>query len=215
MSWVKDFEEKFMIPNHNKDCPYLIIEGEQPYLQKINNNNIAVVIDDHIKKFFKKAKCEFYNNFDVVAFLVNDWIKIQDSLEMIFNLLTGNRYKSLQMLSYLRTKQIPAYQFACYLYSKHKIILINRYSFSNGKRTSQLELIKTLIKKLSNVHILIVGDRACKSLSKIATIGRVVHSSGLVLNKMPEDYYNTWYLLNDNCVRDRADNFSLGSFNRL
>jgi hypothetical protein len=214
MCWIKNFEKTFCIKTLENSSPYLIIEGEQPYLQKLGDKSFAVKVNK------EEIKCDIYNSFDTIAFLVNDWIKIQDSLEMIFNLLTGGSNKSLKMLSYLREHTISTFEFACYLYEKRKILLINRFAFpnKNKKRESNLSVIKKTISDLpgsNNVFMLIVGNRNFKSLKKIARLGKVIHPSGIVLNTKPNDYYETWYKFNNNRLIKDSDDFNLSMFHRL
>ncbi|GJQ61092.1 MAG: hypothetical protein SCALA702_01450 [Melioribacteraceae bacterium] len=217
MNWTTEFENFFCILPLDESAPYLIIEGEQPYRQILNDKRLAVEIDENLKNYLQQNSCDVYDEFDSVAFLVRDWIKIQDSLEMLFNLMTGNSHKSLAVLSYLRTKQIPINEFVLYLYNHRKIILVNRFKFPLNKsvRKSQLMALKRIIQKLNNVHLLVVGNRACKFLRKKVSLGNAIHTSGVVLNNFPEQYYRTWYLFNDDNLKEKSENFSLRLFSRL
>jgi hypothetical protein len=220
MDWIDSFEKIFSIIETDRNSPYLIIEGECRYVQKLNGVGFAVLVGQN-QQFFNQQNCNVYDNFDVISFIVNSWIKIQDSLEMIFNLLTGCSVKSLQMLSYLRQHNIPVNEFVLYLYQHHKIILINRFTYpsNNTNRKSQLTAIKKMIQNLnSNCHFLIVGDREHTAISKInnvIAIGKVVHPSGVVLNNFDVDYFRTWYQLDDNACKYKTTNFSLSNFKRL
>ncbi|MGB6327432.1 MAG: hypothetical protein WBF48_00775 [Halarcobacter sp.] len=216
MKWVDEFENKFSVKKTEKNQPFLIIEGECRYLQKVGETKLALEVED-----IKDVDCTVYNKFDVVAFLVKDWIKIQDSLEMLFNLISGDIKKSLRLLSYLRDKDINAHEFAVYLYNSHKIVLINRFTHPkrNKNRKSQLSNIIALIKELdTDCHVLVVGDREYISLENqkhVVELGKVLHPSGVVLNTKYEDYYKTWYQFDDNSCRYKTDGFSLSNFHRI
>ncbi|MBQ4665335.1 hypothetical protein [Aeromonas hydrophila] len=220
MHWITLFEEEFSIIRDEKIKPYLIIEGECRYLQALGGIRFALSAKKY-KSFFNRNGCTVYDNFDVVSFLVTNWIKIQDSLEMLFNLLTGDPVKSLKMLSYLREKSIPTEEFSLYLYQSHKIILINRFNYppKHKKRKSQRLHIISMIKSLnSQCHYLIVGDRPHLSISSIGNvieIGKIIHPSGVVLNNYRKEYFRTWYQLNDNACKYKTSNFSLLNFKRL
>ncbi|MFM5538440.1 hypothetical protein ACET8U_12245 [Aeromonas veronii] len=220
MNWITSFEKEFDIISGNETIPYLIIEGECRYLQALGGIKFAFSAQKN-KSFFNRNGCTVYDNFDVVSFLVTNWIKVQDSLEMLFNLLTGSPIKSLKMLSYLREKNIPTKEFSLYLYQSHKIILINRFNYphKHKKRKSQLSHIKEMIKGLnSQCHYLMVGDRLHQSISSIknvAEIGKIIHPSGVNLNNYRKDYFRTWYQLDDKACKYKTSNFSLLNFKRL
>lgn len=140
---------------------------------------------------------------------------------MLFNLISGDIKKSLRLLSYLRDKEIPAHEFAVYLYNSHKIVLVNRFTHPEGNenRKSQLSNIKALIKELdTDCHVLVVGNRNCKVLENqchVVELGRVLHPSGVVLNTKSLDYYKTWYQFDDDVCRYKTDGFSLSNFHRI
>ncbi|SHO21447.1 Regulator for rbs operon [Moritella viscosa] len=77
LKWVDEFENKFSVKKTEESQPFLIIEGECRYLQKVGETKLALEVDG-IKDVFKQNDCTVYNKFDVVSFLVKDWIKIQD-----------------------------------------------------------------------------------------------------------------------------------------
>ncbi|MBL0455327.1 hypothetical protein [Aeromonas veronii] len=220
MNWITSFEKEFAIISGDKTIPYLIIEGECRYLQALGGIRFAFSAQKN-KSFFNQHSCTVYDNFDVVSFLVTNWIKIQDSLEMLFNLLTGDPVKSLKMLSYLREKNIPTKEFSLYLYQSHKIILINRFNYplKHKKRKSQLPHITKMINSLnSQCHYLIVGNRPHKlisSIGNVAEIGKIIHPSGVNLNNYQKKYFRIWYQLNNNACTYRTSNFSLLNFKRL
>ncbi len=88
---------------------FKLIIGIRPYKQKLGKKELAVDIKN------TSLQTTLYNSFDKAAFLVRDWVKIQSSLEMIFNLLCGSSIKSLEMLAWLRKNQICPIEFAEYL----------------------------------------------------------------------------------------------------
>ncbi|MCC3859404.1 hypothetical protein IB289_23950 [Vibrio parahaemolyticus] len=213
-SWVSEFESTFSISPLEEHAPYAFIEGECRYLQSLGSIELVVKVPH--------SECGLYSEFSEVAFLVNQWVKIQDSLEMLFNLLTGNSTKSLEMLSYLRKNQIPSYEFALYLSDCRKVVLVNRFTGSKSDRStrnSQLNKIKALILRLNSpCHYLIVGDRAktaIENLRSVLQLGVVYHTSGVVLNNYSSEYHNTWYLLDDEACKYTSANFSLRTFQRL
>lgn len=193
--WIKNFEEKNNI-GKTKNVDYKIIIGEKPYLQGLNNKHFAVeVTKDSLYK-----KYEFNN----IAFLVNDWIKVQDSLEMIFNLIFADSTRSLRAISYLRENHIDAEEFGIYLFENHKIILINREKILVSNKTiyPYENLIKELEKK-SKVQVLFVGgDLPKKKYTDKTKIGSVIHPSGVNLNfeDRREKYYSVWYEHNNEKV---------------
>ena len=203
LDWVYNFEKEFEINILEKEVPYIVIEGIEPYKQSLNS------------KLFKVNSRGLYSyGISEIAFLVNCWAKIQDSLEMIFNLLCQSSIRSLKILSYLREKKIPSYQFAQYLYAQRKVVLINRYD-SNGN--SQFKGIKNMIDNLAYCHYLIVGDLAHKSIarSSVISLAKVIHPSGVNLNKNSQDYFDIWYKFDDNKCNIIKGNFTLKNFHRL
>ena len=220
LEWIEGFENEFSIERTEESQPFLIIEGECKYLQRVGETNLALDVEDGAR-IFDQYNCNVYEGFDVVSFLVKDWIKIQDSLEMLFNLISGDIKKSLRLLSYLRDQNISAHEFAVYLYGRHRIVLINRFTHpkNDENRKSQLSKIKMMIKKINaDCHILVVGDRQYGELENeehVVELGRVLHSSGVVLNTKSGDYYKTWYQFDDSACRYRTDGFSLSKFHRI
>jgi hypothetical protein len=84
MDWIKKFENEFGLNSKNKkkDKILKIIIGESSYKQELNGTEFKV-----------NSKKPPFKDFECISFLVNDWIKVQDSLEMMFNLL----FKSWQV----------------------------------------------------------------------------------------------------------------------
>lgn len=207
--WKSGFESEFNIqPNTNNQL--LIIEGQQPYKQTLNSNNsLCVTIPQPLNN-------SFYSGFDHIAFLVSDWIKIQDSLEMIFNLLTGDSERSLMVLSYLRKNRIPATEFAFYLEHIHKLVLINRKNIQGNLISPHtIKEIKNA-KRTKPVHFLGVGDRGYKRIkSNSSAFGEAIHPSGVNLNNHPADYYDTWYKLDNSKIENKTNNFDIELFSVL
>jgi hypothetical protein len=218
MRWIQKFESTFNISQSVYTGNYLIIEGEKPYIQTLGkrNQSLAFNLKQREKNYLnKKLSLNVYANFDNIAFLVRGWIKIQDSLEMIFNLLTGSSSRSLEVLSYLRKNRIPTCCFAAYLFNKHKLILVNR--------SSGYPAINSLISSLpSNVNVLMIGKRKFgdyQNNSKVQHLGFVLHPSGRNLNSNSnsQQYYDTWYELNAQNVTSKQPRrnptpFPLNSF---
>ncbi|WP_414733906.1 hypothetical protein [Acetobacterium carbinolicum] len=193
--WIKNFEQNNNIEKTKNDN-YKILIGEKAYLQGLNNKKFAVKVTKD--SLYKKYK--FVN----IAFIVNDWIKIQDSLEMIFNLIFADSIRSLCILSYLRENHIDAEEFGIYLLENHKIILVNREKIlvSNKMIYPYENLIKELEKK-SNVQVLFVGgDLPKKKYTDKTKVGSAIHPSGVNLNfeERRERYYSVWYEHNNETV---------------
>ncbi len=206
--WVDDFETKFNISSHN-DNNFKIIIGERPYKQKLNNDPLFVKVDNVLEGlYFCNTNVESSWDFGQVAFLVNNWAKIQDSIEMIFNILTGSSVKSLNILSYLREKStlITPQKFAKYLFQNHNIILINKYNLSNSNyKLSKKDLFSFIANYGFSENIifnfLFIGDNQFnQGLPEDCKNGYVLHSSGYNLNTQNVKYFNTWYQLDDNYI---------------
>lgn len=153
-----------------------------------------------------------YTPFDEVAFLVTDWVKVQDSLEMIFNLFCRPN-KSLELLSYLKSKNISPIDFANFLFDRYKIILVNHHV---NQKNNILNLIDS--HSVSNkVHVLFVGANASFSLPQNPNIeyAQALHSSGVNLNNSPMLYHDTWYNLNNQALTHKTPNFTLDTFRIL
>ena len=76
------FLEQFPIMDGVNPKEIKVIIGEQPYKQSLNG--ISFAVDG------TKSIVPIYKTTGNISFLVSDWIKVQDSLEMIFNLLFGH-----------------------------------------------------------------------------------------------------------------------------
>lgn len=151
-----------------------------------------------------------------VAFLVDDWVKIQDSLEMCFNLMCGSSNKSIRVLSYLRTNNISAWEFAIYLESKHKLMLINRKDASGKSLIGNTVKLLSNLKKTHSVHFLMVGSRKCKSIiNNVNVLGRCIHPSGVNLNNNGGLYHKIWYQRDNSSVVNHRVSINLHDFSVL
>ncbi|MCO1604613.1 hypothetical protein [Desulfosporosinus nitroreducens] len=212
--WVNEFEKKFNIKVNYADNVVRIIIGEAPYKQKLNGIDFKV--------FSKKNP---FRDFRYIAFLVKDWIKVQDSLEMIFNMLFNSHSKGLEAISYLRKHKVSAEEFGIYLYKRHSILLVNRYLDSktvtnkfvgiNDRNKYILDFISNIRKRGHDVYVLFVGKESKKKLDlKGVESGEAVHPSGSNLNKpkLVQKYYGVWYRFNDKDLTKATKNFSLKHF---
>lgn len=189
-NWEKDFEEILKLKNSDSNELKVII-GQQPYKIKLKDVNFEV--SSFIYPYNKLGNS--------VAFLVTNWIKIQDSLEMVFNLLFKNNINGLKALCFLRENNVDAQQFAQYLYRKYSIILTNS-RLSND--LDNMKNIKKLVKEIDKpTYFLLVGDIARKDYmrvmkdEKIQGVAHLIHPSGMVLNngRNSNKYYKNWYSL--------------------
>lgn len=198
--WVYDFEKKFGKFFKQSDIKELkIIIGKGPYKQGLNGKDFKV-------NSSKYPYCKIGNN---VAFFVNDWIKIQDSLEMIFNLIfnvRSNRANSIKILSYLREKKIPSDEFADYIYKKYSLLLTNiTCKYENDNINNITGLINSIKKP---TYLLLVGSDARDKVNKINSeyikdYIDFIHPSGNNLSNSKDidklkKYYKNWYRLRDN-----------------
>ena len=212
MDWIIDFEKLFLI-KPTSDDKFKIIVGQQRYLQKLGETDFVIEQNDLLNSI--------YDAFPEVAFLVNDWIKVQDSLEMIFNLLTGSSSRSLEMLSYLRSRKVSVIEFTNYLLEERNVLLVNRNKLipklSNPNKYDKERLdseIRAVVESINSdkrlpVHVLFVGKNQFKIKSSVTGItnkvGRIIHSSGVNLNKRSDEYYSIWYKQEDRYVWKYAD----------
>lgn len=210
-SWEKEFEIEFgdLFKQNNKEDnnkeDLKIIIGQSPYKQKINGKEFKV-------SSCKNPYCELG---ETVAFFVTDWIKIQDSLEMIFNLLFNGSINSLKVLSYLRENKIPADEFADYLYINHNLVLTN---ITINNKDCNIKRIESFIKDNNNknIYLLLVGKKATKILNGqvdkyIKDFVEFIHPSGQNLNKpkCQQIYFNNWYSFK---INNNSKNFIIKKF---
>ncbi|MGG3926522.1 hypothetical protein ABET51_11045 [Metabacillus fastidiosus] len=212
-NWIDKFNKMFDIKKDNKKM-FKVIIGQQPYMQKLGNVTFKVKYDKNI-----------YKDFGNVAFFVSEWIKVQDSLEMIFNLLFGKE-TSLKVIVFLKEHDVSPQTFADYLYREHCIILVNRFGLKlneNQKhRPKNLEKIINTIKnelkkqEVKRASVLFVGDDLSKRVQQIKDCewGLALHPSGVNLNndKQNKKYYQIWYYANEDAIEKKSENFKLKHF---
>jgi hypothetical protein len=213
VDWVIDFEKEFQIGSLTNNN-FKVIIGQNRYKQKLGTTEFAVSFSDTLHPF--------YQGFSEVAFLVTDWIKIQDSLEMVFNLLTGSSKKALQVLSYLRCNDISAIEFANYLVEKRNLVLINRKNGPNELNLDEhiCKLTQSINTEHGSVEILYVGEKSIvPSLNDakglIKKISRVIHPSGVTLNTLSEEYYAVWYQQDNKALKPHLEDVDLANFKVL
>lgn len=193
--WEQNFESEFNL-NNRKNDDYKLIIGLKPYFQYLNKKPLAV---HPTKKSYNSIYDDF--KFKSIAFLVTDWIKIQDSLEMIFNLIFGNNVISLNALAYLRQNKIDPEEFALYLLTKHRIILINRHDNNDNKYNIQrlVDHLMEIKEPEEKINILFVGKKSKTKLylkkDNQIKLGEIIHPSGVNLNLKSNEYYEAWFKL--------------------
>lgn len=203
---MEEFYSKFeIIENSLSDIKIII--GLKPYKQKLNNISFAVNITS--------SDVSIYQNIGNIAFFVNNWIKVQDSLEMVFNLLFGYR-QSIFALAELKRMSISPLTFAESLWKKANIVFVNRF-LKNG--SDQKENILDFIKENSNKSkfILFAGHKSYKNFGLLPdnTFKAIsMHPSGANLNfeNRQQEYTNCWYLCNDTTCYEKDDQFDLNKF---
>ena len=209
-AWINDFEiflkslnenskeEKVELKINKNKTELKIILGQEPYKQKFRE--ISLKVDSNLSPY-KELN-------ETIAFFTTEWIKIQDSLEMIFNLLFNGSVNGTKALAYLRENKIDVKEFADYLYKDFNIILINEKS----NRDNIKEFIKS---KDKDTYLLLVG---CESqdfykviskskrkfekeiAGKIKGVINFIHPSGYNLNNKDSSnkLYKNWYELKSN-----------------
>lgn len=203
---MEEFLQRFPLKDDAQKSVKVVI-GEQPYKQSLNNIEFVVNASG--------SSIEIYSSIGHVAFLVSDWIKIQDSLEMTFNLIFG-RENSLEALSLLKKLKIPPLEFADILWQKAQFVLVNR--LVNGKDNKNI--ISKFIQdkaKSSSVDVLFVGNKAelnfpglpCNCNSACA-----IHPSGLNLNSAARRirYYDNWYTFKGKELVNKSEKFNIADF---
>ncbi|MFT4413901.1 hypothetical protein ACLM5H_08585 [Fredinandcohnia humi] len=211
--WIDDFIEMFDVKKDNKKILKVVI-GQQPYMQKLGGVNFSVSYNKNV-----------YKDIGNIAFFVSKWIKVQDSLEMVFNLLFG-RENSIKVIVFLKEHNVSPQEFAEYLYEEHRVFLVNRFGLKLSKndknRPQNLEKIiskiksELIAKKVTSASVLFIGDETSKRIQSIEKCewGLVVHPSGVNLNnsKQNRKYYQIWYEADENAVEKKSDNFKLQDF---
>jgi hypothetical protein len=203
MTWIDDFENEFNI--HAQSDEFKLIIGIRPYKQKLGNKKLAVDITTNTT-----LQNTLYNGFNEIAFLVRDWVKIQSSLEMIFNLLSGSSIKSLEILAWVRGNKISPIKFAKYLLNVHKLMLVNKENSKGNCISSKIKtLVRTINSQNQKVNILFTGSiffsQELKKNSGIKNdLGWVYHPSGYNLNEFSINYEDIWYKFNQNGVKNTS-----------
>lgn len=125
---LNKFAKKFPLRTDVKETTKVII-GQQPYLQSLNQTAFAVR-GDEIKM---KSKVALYRDTESISFLVTDWVKVQDSLEMLFNLMFGHK-QSLFALAELRASNICPIEFADLLWEHAHLVMVNAINYPLPKK---------------------------------------------------------------------------------
>ena len=192
----EEFKEKNLNLKINKNKTELkIILGQEPYKQELGGISLEAV----------STLSPYIELNNTIAFFTTKWIKIQHSLEMIFNLLFNGNVNGTKALAYLREEKIDVEEFANYLYKDFNIILINE---NNNRRN-----IKKFIKNENkDTYLLLVGYASqdfYKVLNesqrkfdqevagKIKGVINFIHPSGYNLNieTASNKLYKNWYKL--------------------
>jgi hypothetical protein len=203
MTWINDFENKFNI--HAQSDEFKLIIGIRPYKQKLGNKKLAIDITTNTT-----LQNTLYNGFNEIAFLVRDWVKIQSSLEMIFNLLSGTSSKSLEILAWLRGNKISPIEFAEYLLNVHDLMLVNKEDSKGNCISFKIKtLVRTINSQNQKVNILFTGSiffsRGIRNNNGIKNdLGWVYHPSSYNLNKSNINYEDIWYNFNQNEVKNTS-----------
>lgn len=209
--WVADFETEFKIKRKNRN-EFLIIEGQKPYKQSLGGNVFMVNVPSHS---LINSRYITYG-YKEVAFLVDGWVKIQDSLEMCFNLMSGSSNKSIRILSYLRMNNISAWEFAVYLESKHNLMLINRQDDSGKSLMGNTSKLLSNLKSTYKIHFLMVGSREFKTImNNVNVLGQCIHPSGVNLNNNGGLYHKIWYQRDNSSVVNHLGSINLHDFSVL
>ena len=170
---MESFWENFQLKASCKNSIKIIL-GQEPYKQSLNSTIFNVVPTE--------SSVTIYNNLNNISFLVSEWIKIQDSLEMIFNLLFGSS-RSIEAICYLKKHLISPQDFAESLWKNSNVLLVNR--MVNGQDQQRL-IINFIAQQTIKVHILFVGDKSLHGFRKTTTISNhsalAIHPSGINLN---------------------------------
>jgi hypothetical protein len=204
---MKDFFLKHEL-KYNNDNVVRIIVGETPYKQKLNSKKLAVSPNNSSPKI--------YQDIGNIAFLVNNWIKIQDSIEMIFNLLFGTE-NSIQAIADLKYLKISAEIFASELYNRTKTVFINRYIDDRDKKDKIIKFIKSPDLKDFDIFLLFVGQKAFNDFGKLPRKVKkaiAIHPSGVNLNheNRQKSYTDCWIKCVNDSLQERDDGFMLNKF---
>ena len=193
--WEEDFEKNFKIKPDNNEKKFRLIIGQAPYKQLVGH--IPLRVDVASKGFYSFA------GIKQVAFLVNKWIKMQDSFEMIFNMLAGDRSRALRILTYLIEQGINASEFGEYLSKNYNLMMVNS---KDHQGESQISSINKLINEMKieremKVNIMIVGKNSIIKKIEGCNCCEVMHPSSKNLNfGRYSQYYDTWYKFDNSAM---------------
>lgn len=169
-----------------------IIVGQRPYMQRVGDIELEVSSCS--------SSVEVYRQIGHIPFLVSEWIKVPDSLEMLFNVLFGYE-RSLHALAVLRSEHISPVDFADFLWLEANVALFNMYGHDGATNKSVISEHMQATARYSpgHVHVLLVGKAAARAFPKRAadiTYVEAIHPSGVnLLNcDLRERYYNDWIL---------------------
>jgi hypothetical protein len=209
--WVANFETECEIKVKDRD-DFFIIEGKEPYKQSLGGKTLMVKVPS-----LRALNSRYITyGYKEVAFLVDGWVKIQDSLEMCFNLMSGSSNKSIRILSYLRMNNISAWEFAVYLESKHNLMLINRQDDSGQSLMGNTSKLLSNLKSTYKVHFLMVGSRKFKTImNNVNVLGQCIHPSGVNLNNNGDLYHKIWYQRDNSSVVNHLGSINLHDFSVL
>jgi len=205
---MESFWQNFQLKASCKNSIKIII-GQEPYKQSLNNITFNVVPI--------KSRVAIYNDLNNIAFLVSEWIKIQDSLEMIFNLLFGSSL-SIEAISYLKKHSITPQDFAESLYYNANILLLNR--MVRGQDKQQL-IINFIEGQTIQVHTLFVGKKSLQGFRKSTNLNKnsalAIHPSGVNLNNHNQKirYADNWYTCIGDQLNNVGSNFDFNEFKIL
>jgi hypothetical protein len=213
-----------------------ILINEKPYEYsishksgKIKRNSLCVYTNYHLNGILL-----FYSMLGSIAFLTEDFV-LNCTLQRVFTLLLGDVKSAQELLIYLNDKSnnIDPLFFAEYLYYMHNVLLINRKNFIGithnivtnkyqKEYVSNDELIVNFINELSKIKVetkIIVCKLNSKfyddinddliSLTKVY-LGNII--SPVSMNIDQKDYYDTWYLLNDDKIRIKSNKVIFDDF---
>lgn len=185
-----------------------LIIGESPYKQKLNF--VPFSVDG------KNSSISLYRNIGNIAFLVNQWIKVQDSQEMLFNLLFGVE-DSIRALANLKSLSISAETFAEELWEKSKTLFVNRFVDEIDQKNKIEEFINSLNENNMHLYILFVGQESYSNfglLPRNVSKAIAIHPSGVNLNfaSRQKTYTDCWFHCNNDSLINKDDDFDLGLF---
>ena len=154
------------IKNLGKTDVYRIIIGESPYPTPAN-----LVLAKPKSSYAKLSIPE-------VAFLSNN-----DTLDMylVLGILFDSIDIATEVVKYLQTNNITMDLFAEYLFSKFKVLFVNRYNLNGKKRYSNRDsMIKGILAQYTNNIILVIGNKKTKFIGNLVRQSKclnVIHCS--------------------------------------